>query len=85
MKINWKVRFKNKVFWMLFIPALLVLIKSAASVFGFVLDLGELENNLIRVVEAVFVILGLVGIVVDPTTDGIKDSENALTYDTPKK
>ena len=85
MKINWTVRFKNKTFWILFIPALLMLVKSVANVFGFTLELTMLESNLVEVVEAVFMVLGIIGIVADPTTAGISDSENALTYDTPKK
>lgn len=85
MKINWTVRANNKLFWIAFIPAILLLTKSVANVFGFELDLSLLESNLIDVVESVFLVLGIVGIVADPTTSGISDSENALTYNTPKK
>lgn len=85
MKINLKVRIKNKLFWIAFIPAMLVLIKSVANLFGFTIDFSNIENNLIEVVESVFLVLGVVGIIVDPTTSGIGDSETALTYDTPKK
>jgi phi LC3 family holin len=85
MKINLKVRFKNKLFWLAIIPALLLLIKAVANVFGINLEFVELENNLIAVVEAVFLVLGIVGIVTDHTTEGLSDSENALTYDKPKK
>ena len=85
MKINWLVRMKNKVFWIAFIPALLMLIKAVANVFGFDIDLIDIESNLLDVVEAVFMVLGIIGIVADPTTKGIGDSENALTYETPKK
>lgn len=85
MKINWKVRIKNKVFWLAFIPAMLMLIKTVANVFGLELDLHIVETNLIGVVEAVFVLLGIVGIVTDPTTEGLSDSKRALTYDEPNK
>lgn len=85
MKINWTVRIKNKVFWIAFIPAILMLIKAVANVFGFAIDLSMLESNLTDVVEAAFLVLGIVGIIADPTTSGISDSENALTYDKPKK
>ena len=85
MKINWNVRIKNKVFWMAIIPALLILVQTVANVFGFVIDLGKLSGKLLAVVEAVFVVLAILGIVVDPTTDGITDSEQALTYTEPKK
>ena len=85
MKINLKVRLKNKVFWIAIIPAVLMLIQSVAKVFGYNIEFNMVESNLIDVVEAVFMVLGIVGIVADPTTAGIGDSENALTYDTPKK
>ena len=85
MKINWKVRIKNKVFWLAFIPAMLMLIKTVANVFGLEIDLHIVETNLIGVVEAVFVLLGIVGIVTDPTTEGLSDSKRALTYDEPNK
>lgn len=85
MKINWKVRINNKVFWMAFIPAVLVLIKSVCNLFGFSIELVDIESNLIEVVESAFLVLTIVGIVADPTTAGIGDSENALTYNTPKR
>ena len=84
MKINWEVRVKNKLFWVAIIPAFLVLIQTVANVFGFVLDLGDLGNKLLAVVESVFVILALLGIVTDHTTSGVSDSEQALTYTKPK-
>jgi phi LC3 family holin len=85
MKINWTVRMKNKVFWLAIIPALLMLIQAVADVFGFVIDFGELSNKLLAVVEAVFVILAMLGIVADPTTSGVSDSNQAMTYIEPKK
>lgn len=85
MKINWIVRIKNKAFWVAIIPAMLLLIQTIANVFGFTLDLGELGNKLLGVIEAVFVVLTLLGVVTDHTTSGISDSEQALTYTEPKK
>lgn len=85
MGINFKARVKNKAFWISFIPAVLLLIQVVASVFGFTLDLGDLGQKLLAVVNALFVVLALLGVVVDPTTDGITDSKQALTYNSPKK
>lgn len=85
MKINWKVRMNNKVFWLAFIPAALILIKSIANLFGFDIDFTNIESNLIEVVEAVFLLLTVIGVVADPTTKGIGDSEQALTYDKPNE
>lgn len=85
MKINWKVRIKNKNFWLTFIPALLLLVQVVANVFGYHLDLGDLGNKLLAVVNAAFGVLTILGIVTDPTTKGVSDSEQALTYDKPKE
>ena len=85
MKINWTVRLKNKTFWLAMIPAVLLLVQGVAAVFGFTIDLGDLGNKLLAVVEAVFLVLALLGVVNDPTTDGMGDSSQALTYETPKK
>lgn len=83
--INWKVRIKNKNFWIAVIPAVLLLVQVVAKVFGFELDLGEVGNNLLAVIDAVFAVLSILGIVADPTTQGISDSDLAMSYDTPKK
>ncbi len=85
MNINWKVRIKNKNFWLAIIPAVLLLIQAVAAVFGYQIDLGDLGNKLLVVVNAVFVVLSILGIVTDPTTEGISDSTLALTYKEPKK
>lgn len=83
--INWKVRIKNKTFWLALIPAVLLLVQVVAAVFGYTLDLGELGNKLLAVVNAVFGILAVLGIVTDPTTTGVSDSKQALTYNKPKE
>lgn len=83
--INWKVREKNKNFWITLIPAVLLMVQVIAAVFGFEIKLGELGNKLLEVVKAIFAVLAILGIVNDPTTQGITDSNLALTYDEPKK
>ena len=85
MNINWIVRLKNKSFWLSFIPAVLLLIQAVAAVFGFTLDFGPLGDQLLEVVNVVFIILSLLGVVTDPTTKGVSDSQQALTYTEPKK
>ena len=84
MNINWLVRFKNKAFWVSFIPAILLLIQVVAAVFGYTLDLGDLGNKLLSVVNALFSVLALLGIVTDPTTAGVSDSYQAMSYKEPK-
>lgn len=85
MNINWTVRLKNKTFWLALIPAVLLLVQVVAAVFGFQIDLGDLGNKLLDVVNALFAVLAILGIVTDPTTVGVKDSEQAMTYTEPKK
>ena len=83
--INWKVRLKNKQFWLALVPAVLLLAQAAAGVFGYALDLGVLGDKLLAVVNALFVVLSILGIVTDPTTRGVGDSAQALTYNEPKE
>lgn len=83
--INWKVRIKNKSFWLALIPAVLLLIQAVAALFGFELDLDFLGERLLAVVNAVFIVLTILGVVVDPTTQGVGDSERAMGYDEPAK
>lgn len=85
MNINWKVRIKNKNFWLTLIPAVLLLIQVIAAVFGYTFDFADLNGKLLAVADAVFALLTILGIVNDPTTDGLGDSKQALTYKLPKK
>ena len=82
--LNWTVRVKNKTFWLTLIPAVLLLIQVTAAVFGYTLELGELGDKLLDVVNALFAVLAILGIVADPTTAGVKDSQQAMTYTKPK-
>ncbi len=83
--INWTVRIKNKNFWLAVIPAVLLLIQTVAAVFGYTLDVGDIGNRLIAVVNAVFGVLVILGVVNDPTTAGISDSKQAQNYVTPRR
>lgn len=80
MGINWKVRIKNKAFWLALIPALALIATTIASVFGYTIDLNTLVGKIQAVVNAVFALLVILGIVVDPTTAGVSDSDRAMTY-----
>ena len=82
--INWKVRIKSKLFWLALIPALLLLVQTVAAVFGYTLDFDVLQGKLLDVVNAIFLVLTILGIVADPTTAGLGDSALALTYDAPR-
>lgn len=83
-KINWKVRAKNKTFWLSMIPLVLVFIHQVLALVGIDFDYTVISKDLVQIVETAFTILGLLGIVTDPTTAGVSDSAQALTYDVPK-
>ena len=83
--INWKIRIQNRMFWLALLPALLLLIQAAAQVFNVSLDFTNLNKDLLGVVNALFTVLAIVGVVADPTTKGLSDSTQALTYSKPKE
>ncbi len=83
--INWAVRLKNKNFWLSFVPAALLLAQAAGALFGFELELEGLSARLLDLVNALFAVLALLGIVTDPTTKGVGDSARAMTYTEPKE
>ena len=85
MSINWKVRVKNKAFWVAIIPADLLLVQQVAGLFGVALDFGQLQDQLVAIAGTVFALLAILGIVADPTTAGVRDSEQAMGYTEPKE
>ncbi len=84
MKINWKVRLKNKTFWVTIIPLAFILIYQVLKMFGIEFDYTVISEQLIEIIGTVFAILGLIGVVNDPTTSGVSDSDNAMTYTEPR-
>ena len=66
-------------------PALALLLQTFLAVFGVKLELGETIDKLLVFINALFVVLVIVGVVNDPTTAGLSDSERALTYTEPKE
>lgn len=85
MKINWKVRAKNKYFWITAIPAALLLVQLILGLFNINWQPEALSNQLVVIVNAVFSLLTILGIVTDPTTNGVGDTELALGYTEPRK
>lgn len=81
--MNWKVRIKNPAFWLALIPAVLLTVQVVATPFGYQWDFTVLNQQLTAIVNAVFAVLAILGVAVDPTTEGVKDSYRALTYDEP--
>lgn len=85
MQINWLVRFKNKAFWLALIPAVFMLAQAVLQIVGIDFDYTELSMRITGAVEALFVVLTILGVVVDPTTAGVGDSDQAMTYEEPRK
>lgn len=83
--INWKVRIKNKNFWLALIPAVLLLIQTVLVPFGYKWDFGVLGQELTAIINAAFAVLSILGVVIDPTTAGLSDSTQAMTYSKPKE
>lgn len=83
MRINWEVRVKNKLFWLAIIPAVLLVVKAIANAVGIQIEVADMSAKLVAVVEAVFAVLALLGVVNDPTTKGTSDSDRAMQYDSP--
>lgn len=82
MKINWKVRFRNKAWLTAFAGLVIAFVYDTLSMLGIAPAVSaEWVSNLFDMV--LFVLVG-VGVVIDPTTSGVCDSENALQYEEPK-
>lgn len=81
--MNWKVRISNINFWLTIVPAILLGVQIAASIFGFTLDITTLQDKIIALIDVIFTILMIVGVVNDPTTVGFSDSNRAMTYTEP--
>jgi phi LC3 family holin len=82
--INWKVRIQHPTFWIGLVAAVLLLIQTILAPFGITVDFGVLNEQLVAIINAVFGVLVILGIVADPTTKGLSDSTLAMTYEIPK-
>lgn len=78
MKLNWKARFKNKTFVISFVTLIVAFVYQMLGLFGIVPSISE--SSIVNVVTIVINILATFGVLVDPTTNGISDSDRALTY-----
>ena len=81
MKLNWKVRFKNKTWLTMFISLIVVCVFNMLKLFDVVPSFSE--NIVMNIVGQVLTFLGLIGVIVDPTTAGIADSNRAMSYEEP--
>ena len=83
MKINWKVRFKNRVWLTSFLSLIVSFVYSILAMFDIFPTF--LKSDAIQVVDEFLMLLGLMGVLVDPTTAGLSDSERAMSYEEPWK
>jgi phi LC3 family holin len=90
MKINWKVRFNNPIFWLqlflsVFTPILAYLGLNASDITTWSIFFDVLGQAVSNPYVLLLVAASVYNSLVDPTTKGFKDSENALTYNKPKE
>ena len=83
MNINWKVRFQNKAFLTGLISLVVVFIYDLLQLLGIVPVVTQ--SAVMQVAEGILTILGMVGVIADPTTAGLADSRQAMTYTSPRQ
>ena len=81
MKLNWKVRFKNKVWLGSFFSLVVGFVYSLLALFD--VFPAVTQNLVVQLLNQVLTFLGLIGVIVDPTTAGVGDSERAMGYSEP--
>lgn len=81
MKVNWKVRFKNKVWLSSFICAVVAFVYNILGMFDIVPVITQ--NTIMQIVNEFLLLLSLIGVIIDPTTEGANDSIRAMNYEEP--
>ena len=82
--INWKCRIKSKEWWLAMIPAALLVVQTIAAPFGYEWDFVIWNQYAAAIVNAIFAFLVVLGVNLDPTTAGWRDSKLALGYEVPR-
>ena len=70
---DWRTKFTNKVWVLAFIAALFVVISAILSAFGITIDLVSIQGKIVAIVEAIFSLLAVMGVVINPNTPGVSD------------
>ena len=83
MKINWKVRLRNKT-WL---ASLLALVVTFVYNLLAMLEIAPAvtEDWVMGIISTVLTLLTALGVLIDPTTQGVQDSERAMLYVEPGK
>jgi len=80
--MNWKLRFKNKAILTGLLGAVLLFIKQVTELFG--LDLSNQLEQISGLIGTILTLLAGLGVIVDPTSKGVKDSGIVQTYSEPR-
>lgn len=83
MQINWKLRIKNKVTLTAIVLGVVGIVYKILAMLGIVPPISE--NEVVEIVLLVIELLVLLGVVVDPTTAGVGDSQLAMSFDKPRE
>lgn len=81
--INWKLRFKNKTTLLAIVLSIISFIYYGLGLFGVIPPFEQ--EQIVKLATMAIDILLLLGIITDPTTDGVNDSIRALSYSEPYK
>lgn len=81
MKLNWKVRFKNKIWLTMFFSLIVGFVFNILAMFDIYPSVTQ--NQITEIIAQVLTFLGLIGVIVDPTTEGVSDSNRAMNYNEP--
>lgn len=81
MKLNWKVRFRNRIWLGSFLSLIVGFTYSMLALFDVFPEVTE--NLVLQLLNQLLTFLGLIGVIVDPTTAGLGDSERAMGYEEP--
>lgn len=82
MKINWKVRLRNPVFWATIIPMAVAFVYTVLGLLDIVPAIAE--SSVLNILAMFIELLTVIGVLVDPTTKGLSDSGLAMTYENPR-
>ena len=81
MKLNWKVRFRNRVWLGSFLSLIIGFVYSLLALFDVFPEVTQ--SLVLQLMNQALTFLGLIGVVVDPTTAGLGDSDRAMGYEEP--
>ena len=81
MKINWAVRFRNKVWLGSFLSLIIGFVYNMLALFDVIPEVTQ--SLVLQLLNQALTFLGLIGVIVDPTTAGLGDSERAMSYSEP--